>query len=317
LSPATKKKWTLPVVPRADGSQVGVPVLAMRGSRPGKTLLVTAGVHGDEFEGMEAIWKLFEELDAAKVSGTLVAVPVVNPPAYEAGLRTNPDDRQDMARVFPGHPAGTVTEQLAHSLAERFIKHADFFIDLHSAGQYYTMPALVGYPLRSGPQMEMQRSAARAMGLPLVWGTTVLPGRSLSVAVDAGVPALYTEITGEGRCRPADVAIYKSALERLLHHLGMIDRAPAGQPPRWVVEDDGPQAGFLQVQNRAPVGGYFEAFVKAMDEVKAGQRVGVLRDPLSMPVLDVTAPHAGLVVFLRTYPRVHAGEPLCTVLELR
>lgn len=317
MSPGTKNKWSLPVVARADGSNVNVPVLAVRGVAAGKTLLVVAGVHGDEFEGMQTIWQTFESLDPAKLRGTFVAIPIVNPPAYEAGLRTNPDDRQDMARVFPGNPSGTVTEQLANFLAERFIPHADFFLDLHSAGQYYAMPALVGYMLREGSTLELQRSAARTVGLPLVWGTPGLPGRSLSAAADAGVPAMYAEITGEGRCRPEDVATYRSAVARLLHHLGMIDEAPPAQPPRWIVEDTSPQAGFLQVQNRAPFGGYFESHVRPCEEVRAGQLVGILRDPLGEALKPITAPHTGLVVFLRTYPRVHAGDPLCTVLDLK
>src|SRR5262245_50756696 len=63
---SSKKKWSLPIVSRADGSQVAIPVLVVRGARAGKTLLASAGVHGDEFEGMQAIWQLFDELDPAK-----------------------------------------------------------------------------------------------------------------------------------------------------------------------------------------------------------------------------------------------------------
>src|SRR5262249_11258914 len=134
VSAGSKATFALPVTTRADGSRIELPVLALRGASGGKTLLVTAGVHGDEFEGMAALRQVFEALEPARLSGTFVAVPIANPPAFEAGLRTNADDRQDMARVFPGDPAGTVTEQLAHALTQHFIRHADLFCDLHSAG---------------------------------------------------------------------------------------------------------------------------------------------------------------------------------------
>src|SRR5262249_37343747 len=140
----TKAARTLSIVSRANGSPVGLPVLIIRGAAPGKKVLITAGVHGDEFEGMAALWQLYEALDPRGSAGSLVAVPVATPPAFEGALRTTPDDRQDMARVFPGDPAGTVTEQLAHALAHRLIRHADFYCDLHSAGQYYAMPPLAG-----------------------------------------------------------------------------------------------------------------------------------------------------------------------------
>jgi predicted deacylase len=82
------------------------------------------------------------------------------------------------------------------------------------------------------------------------------------------------------------------------------------------LEDDRPQAGFLQVQNRAPVGGFFEPEVDVLTAVVRGQRLGTIRDALGVVRHVVEAPHDGLVVFLRTFPRVLAGDPVCTVLQL-
>lgn len=316
VAPACKTTFAVPVVARADGTSVDLAVLVVRGAAPGKTLLATAGVHGDEFEGMAALWQVYDRLDPALMKGTFVAVPVVNAPAYEAGLRTNPHDHQDMARVFPGDPAGTVTEQLAYALTHHFIRHADLYCDLHSAGQYYAMPPLVGYQLRPEPLLTAQREAARAFGLPLIWGTPGLPGRSLSAAAEVRVPAIYAEITGEGRCRPADVERYCHGLQQLLAYLGLTAEAPKAQEPVWFVEDDRPQAGFLQVQNRAPTGGFFAPEVPLWGAVERGQRLGTIRDAFGTVRHVVTASHSGRTVFLRTFPRVHAGDPVCTVLEM-
>lgn len=320
MFPATpagsKQSFYYPVTSRPGGGRVELPVLVVAGARPGKTLLVTGGVHGDEFEGPAALQRLYAELDPQTLAGTLLAIPIVNTPAYEAGLRVNPDDRQDLARVFPGDPRGTVSEQIAHCLTDVFFRRADFYLDLHSAGQYYRMPPLVGYQLRAEPLLSAQRAAAHAFGLPLVWGTPSYPGRSLSTAGDLGVPSLYAEITGEGRCRADDMQAYVDGVKRLLAHLEMLAEAPRTPAPRWVVEDDSPQAGFLQVQNRAPIGGFFRAEVDVLQRVKQGERLGVIVDPLGNELHVATAPHAGFVVFLRTFPRVHAGDPVCTILSL-
>ena len=99
IAASTKVTFSLPVATRADGSTVSFPVLVARGAKPGKTLLVTAGVHGDEYEGMAALHDVFDALDPPQLAGTFVAIPIVNGPAYEAGLRVNPDDRQDLAIV--------------------------------------------------------------------------------------------------------------------------------------------------------------------------------------------------------------------------
>lgn len=316
LEAGTRAAFFLPVTARADGSAIALPVLVVRGAAPGKTLLATAGVHGDEFEGMAAIRRLHEALDPQRLAGTFVGIPVANPPAFEAGLRTNPDDRLDLARVFPGDPSGTVTEQLAHALTHRFLRHADLYCDLHSAGQFYAMPPLAGYQLRPEPLRSVQRQAARLFGLPLVWGTPGLPGRSLSAAGELGVPALYAEITGEGRCRPADAERYVFGLEQLAAFLGMTGQVPEPREPEWFVEDDRPGAGFLQVENRALVGGFFEPQVGLWQAVEPGQPLGVVRDALGSVRQTVQSGHAGRVVFLRTFPRVLAGDPVCTVLRM-
>jgi predicted deacylase len=315
VKPGTRAALHVPVVARADGSTIELPLLVVRGAGQGRTLLATAGVHGDEFEGMAAIRQFVEILDPLRLSGTFVGVTTANPPAFEAGLRTNPDDRQDLARVFPGDPAGTVTEQIAHVLTYRIIRHADLYCDLHSAGQFYAMPAMVGYQLRAEPILSMQRQAARLFGLPVVWGTSALPGRSLSAAGELGVPAIYAEITGEGRCRPADVERYVHGLRQLAALLGMTGDALAPHEPEWFVEDDRPQAGILQVQNRAPTGGFFEPQVEVWQRVDAGQVVGVIRNAIGAVQHTVRAGYAGRIVFLRTFPRVLAGDPVCTVLQ--
>lgn len=311
-----RASFAVPVTSRADGTSIDLPVLVARGATEGKTLVVTAGVHGDEFEGMRAIQQVFEQLQLEKLRGTFVAVPVANPPAFEAGLRVDPDDRQDMARIFPGDPAGTVTEQLAYALTHRFIRHADLFCDLHSAGQYYAMPPMSGYALHAEPLLTPQRQAAWAFGLPLIWGTPPLPGRSLSAAAEHNVPAIYAEITGEGRCRPGDVAMYARGIRGLLGFLGMTPPPPATTEPV-VIEDPSENAGFLQRQLQTPVGGLFEATVAPGSRVKEGEEIGWVRDPFGQVRFFAKAPIGGMVVFLRTFSRVLAGDPLCCVLKER
>src|SRR5262249_7036723 len=114
-----------------------------------------------------------------------------------------------------------------------------------------------------------------------------------------------------------DVAAYRRGLRNLLTHLGLLAGRVQAPEPRWVIEDDRPQAGFLQVQNRAPVGGLVEAEGEVVAGGRKGQGVGGVRGALGNVRHAVEATHSGLVVFLRTFPRVLAGDPVCTVLELR
>lgn len=93
-------------------ADLSLPLLQAVGARPGPVFAVTAGVHGDEYEGVRAIFEVFESIDAADLAGTVLAVPVVNPPAHWAVTRTSPVDGANLARVFPGDTQGTLSDRL-------------------------------------------------------------------------------------------------------------------------------------------------------------------------------------------------------------
>ena len=126
-------------------SGIQLPILLVRGSHEGAALVVTAGIHGDEYEGVRAIFDVVETLDPAAMRGDLIAVPVANPPAFWAGTRRSPLDGVNLARIFPGAPDQGPSEAIAHTLARQVIAQADFYLDLHSAGVAFLMPTMVGY----------------------------------------------------------------------------------------------------------------------------------------------------------------------------
>ncbi len=184
---------------RFQGQTLFLPILAARGTQEGKTLVVTAGVHGDEYEGMEAIYRIFESLDPRVMKGSFVAVPVVTLPAFWLGSRVNPLDQKNMARVFPGSPEGTCSQRVAHTLLYRVLREGDLYIDLHSSGRNYQMMTLVGYS-SMGKQAKVAKQAAEVFGAPFIWEhVSVSPGRTLSSTLALGIPSLYTEAQGEVR----------------------------------------------------------------------------------------------------------------------
>ena len=163
-----------------DGWEIGISILVVRGEKEGKTLIVCAGIHGDEYEGAVAIQECFRDLDPTQVRGTLIGVSIVNEPAFRAHRWESPIDEKDLARVFPGQPDGTVSEQVAYHLTHCVLKHGDLFIDLHSAGTDYTLKPWVGYAMKPVRIQQIPREAAIVFGLDLIWNSPILPGRSSS-----------------------------------------------------------------------------------------------------------------------------------------
>ncbi len=302
----------------------------------GPRLLITAGVHGDEYIPMLTVRELIRrfETDAAlraALRGRVTLVPVVNESAFRLGRRCG-EDGLDLARTCPGRADGGATERTAHALSA-LIREADFYADLHTGGTEYCVWPLAGYVLhRDAGILEKQRGMARAFGLPLVWGTSAeLEGRSLSVARDANVPAIYVEYFGGAVESVAPGAGNWSAVpERafleagknehpmvagclnLMRHLGVLAGAEEPHEPE-VIEDHRPQSGHMQICHPAPLEGFFERAVSVGDWVEAGQPLGMVSSILGDQSVAIPAEHTGRVVTLRWHPRVNAGDSLGVV----
>ena len=292
-------------------------VRIIEGSAPGPSLLVTAGVHGDEYEPMAAVRRLAARLDPALLHGRAVLVPVVNEPAFRRASRTA-EDGLDLARTCPGRSGGSVTEMIASEISD-LIRESDFLIDLHTGGTRYTLGAIAGYMLHPNINLlDTQRRMAKSFGFPLVWGTDPsLQGRTLSVARDAFVPAIYTESGGGGSFNPQRVEPLVQGCLNVMGVLGMLDPPRSTQEPCWLIEDPRPGSGYLQGCHRAPRSGFFDrnGNLKLFDHVRAGEPLGTVHDPLG-EAIPVVVEATGLLIGLHTSASVTAGDGLAIVIEM-
>ncbi len=283
------------------------------GEAGGPHLLITGGVHGDEFEPMSAIRRLARHIGTVDLRGTVTLVPVVNEAAFLRGTRTA-DDELDLARTCPGDAQGTMTQRTAYALSE-LIRRADYYIDLHTGGLIMEVWPMSGYGLVPHARvLEDQRRMARAFNLPVIWGTNCeLEGRSLSVARDAQVPAIYAEYLGGGRCDPAGVTAYYEGCLHVMGELVMIDRQQPPSRVQHVIEDDRPNAGHMQICHPSPLTGLFESHVDLGQSVVTGETLGMVTDILGEHAIPVAAQESGLVLTLRTFSRVHEGDALAVI----
>lgn len=305
MGEGTKASRWLHVATLPDGSDLRLPLLVVRGGALGKTMVVLGGVHGDEYEGMAAVRTLYRRLEPAVLRGTLLGVPVCNPPAFAVGSRTSPLDGLNLARVFPGRPGGTATERIAHVLTTEVTSRADFLIDLHSSGTTIAMPLLVGYYRADDALGRASREAALRFGLPTTWGhETMTVGRSLSEPHSRGVPWLYTESPSGGWLH-ADVAeLYSQGVLNVMRHLAML---PGGPPPVRV-ERELVGEGDVDRSLVAPASGFLTPTVELLSRVEQGDLLGVIEDLQGAVVAEMRAPTRGTVVLRRNAASVTAGD---------
>lgn len=311
LPRGVKQTGWLDVAPRTDGSTWRLPFLYVTGAEKGSCLAVTAGVHGDEYEGVEAIPNVYRDTDPQMLKGTLFMIPVCNVPAFETITRSSPIDGLNLARTFPGDGAGSITERIAHVIATQVLPGADFYIDLHSGGMALDVATLVGYIQDGAAYGAKSFAGAQAFGAPVLWGHPgpIPPGRTLSSAVELDVPCIYTEAAGGGLARPADVACFTRGVINVMKWLGMRD----GNPNPSTVSHH----LFGHADYDHPIlsqsAGYYKPAVTLLDDVEENQTLGIIHDLFGSVIDEVRAPADGVVVALRRFHRVRVGDGIALI----
>ena len=208
LPPASRQRFALEVARMADGTDIRLPVLVLVGSAPHPRLLMVAGVHGDEYEGIAAQLELWHALAPAQLAGTVVMVPVANPPAFRARRRCSLVDPLDMNRLFPGDATGSLTQRLAHRLFADILPGTDLVLSMHGWSAGGVVVPYVEYPSNTEVHA-VSRAAACAFGLEYVEALAFLSGRLGPVANRAGYPAIEAEIGGLNTTQPEGRALYR------------------------------------------------------------------------------------------------------------
>jgi len=286
--------------------------------KEGPNVLIIAGVHGDEYEPILVAMKLINELPRLLKSGSVTIVPLTNESAYYNSNRCA-EDGLDMARICPGKPQGSITERTASQISV-LINKADYFIDMHTGGIAYDIYPLAGYMLHPNTEiLKKQQEMANAFNLPLVWGTDYRPeGRTLSVARDAKIPAIYLEYGGGTGIRNKVIQEYKAGVMNVLRYLNML-KVPINNQvakDKYWIEDSRQDSGYLQGKMPSPVDGIFVAEVKIGDKIKAGELFGGVIESHTGERVDLYADIDGLVFLLRTLVKVKPGDALGGIMPI-
>lgn len=303
-------EW-LDVASRPDGGMWRVPLCTVTGREPGPTLVVIAGIHGDEYEGPETIARVYQRLTPEQITrGKLVMVPFFNQPAWEAGTRTSPVDGLNLARVMPGDPQGSISHRLGYYVTIKFIDPSDLFLDIHSGGVALNICTSVYYYATDNEIGRQTKAAAMAFAAPAVIGSihpeNAVYGCSFRTCWDRGKAGMFTEAHGAGRTLPHEIDCFTTGVFNLLKHLDMMEGEPAPQRiTHHLVGDDQRQGPSI-----ANVGGFFRPEVRILEHVTPEQRIGVIQDFSGAVLEEFFAGREGYVTTLRAVPRVNVGDSL-------
>lgn len=298
---------------------IEIPVITVKNGS-GPTVLLTGGIHGDEYEGQVAISRFAREIDPAAVRGRIIMLPAVNIPAVMNDTRLSPIDNRDLNRCFPGDPKGTFSEMLAHFLDNVILPMVDVSLDLHTAG--HSMESALSTNMHYLPDAAARArtmAAAAAFGAPynvVFWG--VDEGATLTSSVERrGILSLGTELGGWGRVNVEGVRIGERGIRNVLRHLGVLDGAPeTGQ------RDGGAGTRHMMVRDPecysfAPSAGLFEPRHLVGEAVTEGQTAGFLHfvEDIDRAPIEIRYRRSGVLWMAAGPGRVQRGDVAAVVMS--
>ena len=258
-------------------------VVVARGARPGPSLCLTAGIHGDELNGVEIAHGIYVETAPGDLSGTLIAVPAVNMSGLRSGNRYLPD-RRDLNRGFPGDPNGSLASRIAHQLYQGVIQHCDALIDLHTGSAGRTNLPQIRTDLDSPAALAL----ARSFGVGVVLHGAGPEGSLRRAVLDAGVPAVIYEAGGPHRFEEDEIARGVQGVRNTMAGLGMTkeesksERSEIYRKTTWV--RSGNAIGIFLTQRRPG------------DRVRKGDVLGEVTDPITEQKGTIEAPRDGRII---------------------
>lgn len=234
----------------------------------GPTALLTGANHGDEYEGPIALQELATSLKAEDVTGRVIILPMMNMPAFAAGLRCSPIDGRNMNRTFPGRADGTVTEKICHYIATQLVPMADIVLDFHSGGRTLDfLPFAAAHILDDKVQEAACMDAMQAFNAPFSVRMLEIDNIGMfdTEVETQGKVFVTTELGGAGMATAKSVGIARKGIRNLLIHGGILQGAAEKAP---TVQLDMPDATCFVFAQYA---GLIDYVVDLGDGVEAGQ----------------------------------------------
>lgn len=305
LAAASRNRFWL----RAGASPVGqpwlVPVVVIRGAQPGPRLMLTAGIHGDELNGIAVLQRLAETIDPASLSGTITLVPGLNPPGLMQSARQfTPDWSRSAAnlnREMPGQEGGALVADFAGRLWNRLIRpNADAAVDLHtqSRGTAYVMYAFASTP--------RTRRMAELLAPDIIKMDKGEAGTVENTLTADGVPAITLELGRPEMFDDQMIARGEAGLINLMRDMKMLPGRITPPPAGLFIANDIMAA-------RATRAGWARLLLPLGAAVRKDQPLAEVRDSFGRLLETIASPADGRINMVATDPRIDAGSTVARI----
>lgn len=298
VKPGQNKLVNISIDRLPTGTLIDIPIYVFNAKKPGPVVLVQAGLHGDEVNGVEVVRRMLAEKQLQVTKGAVIAVPILNIFGFIHFSRDVPDGK-DVNRSFPGTKSGSMASRIAFHYTREILPHIDFGIDLHTGGgQRHNFPQ-IRYTQEDKKSMEL----ARLFNAPLCFPSSLIKGSFRKTAFNLNKPIIVYEAGESMRFDDFSISEGIQGVLNILKHFGMIKMEFKIKPPSSLHLED-------RKWLRAPTAGMFVPKVKNGGPVKNGELMGLVSDTFAKRTKKIKAPYDGVVICINHQAVVNQGDAL-------
>lgn len=296
VAPGQNKLLRIEIARLPTGTLIDIPVHVFNAKKKGPTVLLQAGLHGDEINGVETLRRMLENGDLNISKGAVIVVPILNVFGFIHFSRDVPDGK-DVNRSFPGTKTGSLASRIAYHYTQEILPQIDFGLDLHTGGgQRHNFPQM-----RYTEGDEMSLKLAMLFNAPFAFASNLISGSFRKAAHKLGKPIAVYEAGESMRFDESAIEIGIKGIKNVLFGLGMLLDKPEQIPSisleyrKWL---------------RAPRAGMFIPEIKNGKRMKKGQLLGMVTDTYAKKHKKIKAPFDGHVICINHQAVVNQGDAL-------
>ncbi len=306
VSPGEEKLLKISIDRLPTGTLIDIPVYVFNAKKPGPTMLIQAGLHGDEINGIEIVRRMLQQKRFKINNGAVIAVPILNIFGFIHFSRDVPDGK-DVNRSFPGTKSGSMASRMAYHYVTQIMHQMDFAIDLHTGGaQRHNFPQI-----RFTQEDGYSRELAEVFNAPFSFSSRLIKGSFRNAAFHMGKPTIVFEAGESMRFDDYSILEGMQGILNVMKHFKMISNIA----PKYVE-----RMKTVQLKDRkwlrAPTAGMFIPEITNGSEISKGQEMGLITDTYARRSKKIKAPFDGFVFSINNQAVVNQGDALFHVGKL-
>ncbi len=298
INPGELANLALPLPEEYSCAPLYMPIKVIHGKNEGPCLLVFSVLKGTELNGLEIANRLIKSIDPSQISGTVIAIPVMNVYGlthYPAMLPTG----NNLASCFPGNPEGSYGERMAYLITEEILKKADYCIELQTGGLNHNILPQIYCNFDNKRAKEL----AKIFRSPVVTNVSPEENQLRRTTEELHIPLLVYQAGEALRFDENAIELGVNGIKNIMSAINILKKEPTqealpifSREEEWIV---------------AHKGGILHSKVVLGQTIEKGELIGTISDPFGADILEpIKSPQKGIVVGINTSPLLHEGLPI-------